>query len=110
MLDHLVDDGGQHGADVCQHGEAQRDAHNGVDHAEAPASPCLRGDVTIPDGGQDRRGEEHGADKVPVGREVLLHNVDPGVHCVCEDGLVVCEQAGEGLDTNKLGINPITLL
>ena len=48
LLDHLVDDGGQHGADVGQHGEAQRDPNNGVDHTEATASTGLRGYVAIP--------------------------------------------------------------
>ena len=64
----------------------------------------------IPDSCQNGRGEEHRADKVPVCRVVLLHHIDPGIHGVCEYGLVVCEQAGEGLDTNNLGINPIMLL
>ena len=45
----------------------------------------------IPDGCQNGRGEEHWADKVPVGCVVLIHHVDPGVHSVSQDGLVVCE-------------------
>ena len=51
MLNHLVDDGGQNCSNVGQHGEAEWDAHNGVDHAEAPATPGHRGDVAIAYGG-----------------------------------------------------------
>ena len=47
LLDHLVDDGGQHSADVGQHGEAQRDPDDGVDHAEAAPSSGLRGYMAI---------------------------------------------------------------
>ena len=48
LLDHLVDDGGQHGADVRQHGEAQRDPDYGINHAETPPPASFWGDVAIP--------------------------------------------------------------
>ena len=47
LLDHLVDDGSQHCADVGQHGETQWDPDDGVDHAEAAAPSGLRGYMAI---------------------------------------------------------------